>query len=166
MHSAPPPSAPARDPAQHHQRRADDLLTIRRLCQQRGLILTLARRRVLRVLIEAARPLKAYDILEVIRRTQPGAAATSIYRALEFLQAHGWVVKLNAINAWMFLSPGASKRCTFLVCETCSHVQTVHGLDTGANWMIEARITGFVPATQSIEISGQCAGCRAATGLR
>ncbi len=166
MQSAPPPSPPPRHRAVAEVTAADGMEAIRTLCQQRGHAFTATRRRVLRVLIEANAPLKAYAVLETIRQTQPNTAPTSVYRALEFLQTQGWAVRLNSISAYLYQAPGSPARCTFLVCETCSSVQVVHGAETGINWIDHARITGFVPASHSVEISGRCARCRMADSPR
>ena len=166
MHSTPPPSPPARPRVHAEPLAGDGLQTIRTLCEQRGFVFTAMRQRVLQVLADAGVPMKAYAVLEEVRRTQPNAAPTSVYRALDFLLGQGWAVRLNSINAHLYVPPGTPSRCTYLVCEECCSVQVVHGAETGVNWMDQARITGFVPASHSVEISGRCAGCRTADASR
>lgn len=160
MHATPPPTPPARLRAADAARDADDLRDVVALCQKRGLVLTALRLRVLRILMEARAPLKAYAVLEAIRQHQPSAAPTSTYRALEFLQAQGWAVKLNSINAYLFVPAGAPARQTYLVCDTCGTAQPIRGADTGESWIEEAKVAGFVPASHIVEISGRCARCR------
>lgn len=160
MHATPPPTPPARHRAAEATQDSDDLRDIVALCQKRGLVLTALRLRVLRILMEARAPLKAYAVLEAIRQHQPGAAPTSTYRALEFLQAQRWAVKLTSINGYMFVPPSAPSRLTYLVCDRCGSVQMVKGAESGSSWIEAARISGFVPASHIVEISGCCVHCR------
>lgn len=129
-------------------------------CEERGIRFTPARHRVVRTLADAQGPLKAYAILEAIRLEQPSTAPTSIYRVLEFLQAQGWAVKLNSINAFLLRPPGPAWTCTFLVCERCGSVETVHGPSLHSALMTDAHIAGFTPASKTLEISGTCSTCK------
>jgi len=161
-----PPTSPPHRPAVAALDN-ERIRTIHRLVQQRGQRLTSARLRVLHILAGAEGPLKAYAVLDEIRRTLPGTGPTAVYRAMEFLQFHGWAVKLNSINAYLFLPPGTPGNCTFLVCDTCTSVAMLRSAPLEPGWVAASRHLGFVPATHAVEISGRCAQCvsqRAAGG--
>src|SRR3546814_19506833 len=79
---------------------AAQLRTAESLCVQRGKRLTPIRRKVLEILLAQHRSVKAYELLDLIRAVQPGAAPPTVYRALDFLVDEGLVHRLDAINAW------------------------------------------------------------------
>ena len=79
-----------------------------RLPAARGLRLTPVRARVLGLVADAGKPVKAYDLLEQIRVANSadgegaGAAAPpTVYRALDFLLANGFIHKLESVNAFV-----------------------------------------------------------------
>src|SRR3546814_5787173 len=78
---------------------AAQLRTAESLCVQRGKRLTPIRRKVLEILLAQHRSAKAYELLDLIRPVQPGAAPPTVYRALDFLVDEGLVHRLDAINA-------------------------------------------------------------------
>src|SRR5690606_23423441 len=77
----------------HHVHSADAFVrAVERACTERGLRLTPIRANVLRLIADAGRPMKAYDLLERVRETK-GAGADApptVYRALDFLMANGF----------------------------------------------------------------------------
>ncbi len=162
MHSLPPP-APAPKPTTGQRaaqrRREEHVLAIIAACQQRQLQLTASRLRVLRVLAEDEAPMKAYAILDVLRRDTPNTAPPAVYRALEFLQEQGWLVRLNSINAYLLRPPGQAQACTYLVCEHCEGVASVAG-----RHLMTGDAGGFVPSNNTVEITGTCSRCRANGG--
>lgn len=132
---------------------------IQSLSVERGLRLTAARLKVLRVLAASSAPMKAYAILETLRESNPKAGPALVYRALDFLQVQGWAIKLNSINAFMLKKPGAPWSQTYLVCEQCFRVTTVDGPSLRTELVANTRISGFIPAASSLEIVGTCSGC-------
>jgi len=76
----------------HHVHDADAYVgEVERVCQQRGLRLTPIRANALRLIADAERPLKAYELLDLMKATHDAAAPPTVYRALEFLLEHGQV---------------------------------------------------------------------------
>lgn len=110
------------------------------------------------------KPVKAYDLLDQIRQERSGAAPPTVYRALDFLLEHGFIHKLESINA--FIGCGhlhgdgeAGHQPPFLICDRCA--VTVELDDTRAADVLakEARRLGFTPQAQTLEIHGLCARC-------
>ena len=133
---------------------------------RRGLRLTPLRRRVMELIVEEARPVKAYDLLDLIRQERGGAAPPTVYRALDFLLEHGFIHKLESINAFIGCDHlhGEGQRGhqpPFLICDRCA--VTVELDDTRAADVLarEARRLGFTPQAQTLEIHGVCAACSA-----
>jgi len=70
------------------------LAEVERACQARGLRLTPIRAHALRLIAQAGRPLKAYDLLDRMKQTRDAAAPPTVYRALDFLLEHGYCTSL------------------------------------------------------------------------
>ena len=134
---------------------------VERACAERELRLTPIRASVLRLVADAGRPIKAYDLLDRMRATHEGAAPPTVYRALDFLLEHGFIHKLESINAFVGCHhPGSAQHAVpFLICDRC-HAATeledeviVRALDE------RARALGFTPQAQTLEVHGVCAEC-------
>lgn len=59
------------------------------LCEQRGVRLTAQRERVYEIIVQSKRAISAYDLLDVLRETEPQAKPPTVYRALDFLLSQG-----------------------------------------------------------------------------
>ena len=77
------------------------LATAEKSCEQAGNRLTPIRRRVLELVWAGHGPVKAYDILDILRSERSSAAPPTVYRALEFLLAQGLVHKIESLNAYL-----------------------------------------------------------------
>ncbi|MFX7772357.1 transcriptional repressor, partial [Acinetobacter baumannii] len=77
------------------------MAVVERVSRERGLRLTPIRANVLKLIAEAGKPVKAYELLEWVRNGKGvGAdAPPTVYRALDFLMANGFVHKLESVNA-------------------------------------------------------------------
>lgn len=131
------------------------------VCQQRGVRLTPLRRRVLELVWQSHEPVKAYDMLEQLGREQRRAAPPTVYRALEFLQAHGFVHRIESLNA--FIGCGAPQQqhdSQFLICRGCGEVAEIDDDDIMLMLSRKARNLGFRIDNGTIEIRGLCADCR------
>jgi Fur family transcriptional regulator, zinc uptake regulator len=165
------PHAPAActDP-DHHVHDASAFVTaVERACRERGLRLTPVRARVLGLIAQAPRPLKAYDLLDLIREgnrddqdTTPGAAAPpTIYRALDFLMANGFIHKLESVNAFVACHhPSTDQHSVpFLICIRCHAAVELEDRKVVALLDERARALGFEPQAQTLEVHGLCARC-------
>jgi len=139
----------------------DALADAERLCRQRGLRLTPARRRVLEIVWRGHEPVKAYDILDELNRTGRRTTPPTVYRALDFLMEAGLVHRIDSLNAFVGCPrAGGEHTAQLLVCSRCESVTevddpTIRGvLDRGA-----AR-HGFVLEPQTVEVRGVCPRCR------
>src|SRR5919198_1183629 len=90
------------------------------LCERRGAQLTPLRREVLRLVWRGHAPVGAYDLLEALRTRKRGAAPPTVYRALDFLIAHGLVHRIETRNAFVGCEhPGEAHAGQFLLCDAC-----------------------------------------------
>ena len=95
-----------------------------RLCRRRGARLTALRRRVLELVWQSHRAVKAYDVLNQLGRAGKAAKPPTVYRALDFLMAHGLVHRVDSLNAFVGCArPGAAHSAQFLICDDCGDVR-------------------------------------------
>ena len=93
------------EPGHNHHRCTDELIArAERMCSRRGARLTAQRREVLACIAQSHAAAGAYEIID--RMTVYGArpAPITIYRALDFLLAHGLVHKIESRNAYVACS--------------------------------------------------------------
>ena len=134
---------------------------VERLCEQRGLRLTPLRANALRLIADAGRPVKAYDLLDQMKATHEAAAPPTVYRALDFLLEHGFIHKLSSINAYVGCHhPGSAQHAVpFLICDRCQSATELEDERIVELLDARARATGFVPQAQTLEVHGLCANC-------
>ena len=92
-------------PHAHHHLDHDDaqsfVRAVEHASEERGLRLTPLRKEVLELVAAAGKPVKAYDLLDQLRERHGNAAPPTVYRALDFLLEHGFIHKLESINAFV-----------------------------------------------------------------
>ena len=148
----------------HHVDSADAFVrAVERACTERGLRLTPIRASVLRLIADAGKPVKAYDLLEQVREGK-GAGADApptVYRALDFLMANGFVHKLSSVNAFVACHhpDSAAHSVPFLICDRCHSAVELEDRDIVRQLENRARELGFKPQAQTLEVHGLCADC-------
>ena len=156
------------DPHHHVHDAAGFVAAVERACNERGLRLTAIRARVLSLVAQAGRPIKAYDLLEQIRldnsREGEGAGAAApptVYRALDFLLANGFIHKLESINAFVACHhPNSAQHSVpFLICDRCHSATELEDASIVATLDAAARGLGIAPQAQTLEVHGLCAKC-------
>jgi Fur family zinc uptake transcriptional regulator len=152
------------DPHHHVHDGAAFVAEVERACDARGLRLTPIRAHALRLIAEAGRPLKAYDLLDRMKQTHAAAAPPTVYRALDFLLEHGFVHKLSSINAYVGCHhPGSEAHAVpFLICDGCQSATELEDSSIVGALEASARALGFTPRAQTLEVHGTCAACSAA----
>ena len=148
----------------HHVHDAEDFVSaVGRACNERGLRLTPIRARVLQLVADAGKPIKAYDLLERVRDGEGAGAAAppTVYRALDFLLANGFIHKLESINAFVACHhPSTAQHSVpFLICDRCHSAVELEDEVVVASLDERARALGFVPQAQTLEVHGLCAQC-------
>jgi Fur family zinc uptake transcriptional regulator len=149
----------------HHHASSDLLGRLEIACAERGLRLTELRRRVFELVADSARPVKAYDLLEKVRKQGAGPAAPpTVYRALDFLMANGFVHRLETLNAYVPCPhPEAEAHGSqFLICEQCQETMELDASGISDRLRDQARQQGFQPRRHIVEVYGLCAKCQGA----
>lgn len=154
-------TAACTDPKHHVHDGAAFVHEVERACEQRGLRLTPIRAHALRLIADAGRPMKAYDLLDRMKATHDAAAPPTIYRALDFLLEHGFIHKLASINAYVGCHhPGGAQHAVpFLICDSCQSATELEDERIVDLLESRARALGFAPQAQTLEVHGMCADC-------
>jgi len=142
---------------------AHRLSEVERACAASGLRLTPIRRRVLELLLAHHRALGAYAILERLAADGQGVQPPTVYRALDFLLAHGFVHRVERLNAYVACTrPGTRHAPALLVCRACQGVAEADGAAESGLLDSAARAAGFEMAGAVIEAEGLCPDCAGA----
>lgn len=128
---------------------------------------TAPRRMVMKKLLEASKPLKAYDIIGIREENGSPAKPPTIYRALEFLCRTGLVHKIESDSSYFVCTH--SDHCHYdthvpmvMICDKCGSVSEVHLVAVEAMINETAQKTDFQITRTLIETHGTCANCRTA----
>ena len=150
-------------PDHHVHDAAGFVAAVERACSERGLRLTEIRARVLGLVADAGKPIKAYDLLDKVREGEGAGAAAppTVYRALDFLLANGFIHKLESVNAFVACHHPSSVQHSvpFLICDRCHSAVELEDEQVVATLDAQARALGFSPQTQTLEVHGLCAEC-------
>jgi Fur family zinc uptake transcriptional regulator len=133
------------------------------VCAVRGVRLTPIRRKVLELIWESHRAVKAYDLLDRIKPLEQAAKPATVYRALDFLLEQGLVHRVESLNAFVGCCCAESQHeLLLLICNRCQQVEERPAPDVMAVLASEIQQAGFAVHRKAIEIHGLCAECAAA----
>lgn len=140
---------------------AAQLAAAETVCSSNGTQLTRLRREVLELILRAATPLTAYQILDQLKSTRKSAVPPTVYRALEFLIENRLVHRIERLGAFVPCTETdhAHTDVQFLICHGCGTVTEIedHGVSAALNAAAAAR--GFTPERAIVELDGFCATC-------
>jgi Fur family zinc uptake transcriptional regulator len=133
----------------------------RRTCIERDLKLTPVREKVLNILLESHAAIGAYDILERLAlegfRSQPPIA----YRALDFLVEHGFVHKIERLNAFIACTHSDEGHSpAFMICKQCHQVAEAMSVPISSTLGKAAKTIGFSIDKTVLEAEGMCPRCQ------
>jgi Fur family zinc uptake transcriptional regulator len=129
-------------------------------CASESLRFTPVRRAALEILLREHRAMGAYELLDRLREAGFGAQPPVAYRALDFLVAHGFVHKIERLNAFVACAhPGASHSPAFLICRQCEAVAEAQSAPERGALGVAARAIGFRIERTVVEALGVCPAC-------
>ena len=147
----------------HHHCAAEVLAQAEAKLAAQGARMTPVRRRVLEILLEQHRALGAYDVLNRLAAEGFGNQPPVAYRALEFLEAQGFVHRIRRLNAFTAcMHPGEAHAPAFLICRICSTVAEAPAGPVRAALDAAADEVGFVVERSTVEALGLCPACQEA----
>lgn len=117
--------------------------------------LTPLRERVLGMLRQNKKPMKAYDILKRLHAKPP-----TVYRTLDYLIQSGRIHKIESSNAFVICKhPNKPHYPQFAVCSECGVTEELNQPELSQaiqQWSRKTK-TSIIP--HSLEITGVCKGC-------
>jgi Fur family transcriptional regulator, zinc uptake regulator len=148
-------------PGHDHRHCTDELLgRAEVLCQRRGARFTAQRRDILCCVAESHAAAGAYEIIGRMAGRGPRPSPITVYRALDFLVAHGLVHKIESRNAYVACTHAhEGTPAALLVCEGCGAVSEVDASESAARLTKAAAAQGFRPREIIMEMSGRCGAC-------
>jgi Fur family zinc uptake transcriptional regulator len=151
-------------PQHDHSHCAQSILKhAEKVCHEKGARLTVQRREVLTCVAESHKAVGAYDIIERMAVHGPRPAPVTVYRALEFLQAHNLVHKVESRNAFVACAEHHDGAPTaLLICDICGNVSEVLERQAAEGLALAAQAQGFAVSRAVVELAGRCAHCRVA----
>ena len=128
--------------------------------------MTAPRRRVLELLLSAAEPVKAYDLIARYGLDGQAAKPPTVYRALEFLEKRGLAHRIASISAYVACTSDAlgedkGHAAAFLICDCCGAAEEV-AVQGGDAFARAAAGAGYAIERTTIEGHGRCPACRVA----
>lgn len=154
-------SDPCTDPTHHvHDARAY-VEAVEQACTTRGIRLTPMRAQVLALVAAAGKPIKAYDLLDQMKSPSGTTAPPTVYRALDFLLAQGFIHRLASVNAFISCHhPQVQHSVPFLICDQCQNATELEDVEIANRLDAQAKALGFITRAQTLEVHGICANCR------
>ncbi len=130
-------------------------------CREHKLRFTQTRRKTLSILLENHSAMGAYDVLNRLDTEGLGSKPPVAYRALAFLVEHGFVHRIEKLNAYVACShPGAVHEPAFLICVACGAVAETPVSSHSGKLAQSARRSGFHITNTVMEAEGQCPQCQ------
>jgi len=146
-----------------HNHCVDDALSkAEMICSDQNVALTPLRQKVLKLVWEEGHSsVKAYDLLEKLKKQEPSAKPTTVYRALDFLMENNLIHKLESENSYVGCNhPTRQHNCAFLICNICGDVnefcdnsKLMDVISTSIN------SKSFKPQNITLEVHGTCSNC-------
>ena len=155
-------------PHDHRQCVRHSVAALKAYCQRKNLKLTRSRQSVFALLLREHKALGAYDLLDLLRAEHISAQPPTAYRALEFLVAHGFVHRIEKLNAFIACAHigsahvNTSHRPSFLICRHCHRAAESIAPPLHKALHTDAHSHHFVIEESIIEALGICARCRCA----
>jgi Fur family zinc uptake transcriptional regulator len=132
-------------------------------CLRQGVRLTPLRQQVLDIFGERKGPLGAYAILEEMsRREGRQVAPPTVYRTLDFLLDHGFVHKIESLNAYAPCEHlEHAHHGMLLICEACGRSEEVEDEEVMRVISVNAARADFALRRVMVEAQGLCRRCAA-----
>ena len=121
---------------------------------------TQPRHDVLLVLASHGRSIGAYEVMEALSTRECEVKPPTVYRAIEFWVAHGFVHKIESKNAFIACNhTTAHPHSLIMICRVCDGVQEVALPDLPDAINATMKYHEFMTNKSVLEISGVCRRC-------
>ena len=129
-------------------------------CAENALRVTPPREHVLSIVSKSKTPMTAYDVLDALGKKLDKPKPPTAYRALEFLTLHGFVHRIESLNAYVACAEGHKHQGSqFMICDSCGRVEEVHLCHIPEGLGTKAAAKGFTLSHWNAELHGKCGTC-------
>ena len=130
------------------------------ICNKKGVKLTKLRQKVLTLILKNHGYVKAYDLLNDLKKSDASAKPPTVYRSLDFLMEHGFIHKIQSLNAFVGCShPDEHEDCYFLICKECKNIEECCSNTVKKVLTSTSGKNNFSPNQVTLEITGICQDC-------
>lgn len=132
-----------------------------KLCKQRKVRMTQQRLEVLRLLSKQNIAASAYDLLDLLRKSEPHAKPSTIYRALNFLLQQRFIHRIESTNSFILCHYFTDPLHTFafFICDKCGLITEYKTDNIKIILQHIASIIEFSILQTVIEVHGVCLQC-------
>ena len=128
--------------------------------KQHDLRITPPRLYTLEVIAGSPTPLTAYEVLDALGAKLEKPKPPTAYRALEFLSQHGFIHRIESLNAYVACGEDHHHRGSqFMICDSCGRVEEVHLCHIPKELETQAAEKGFTLSHWNAELHGRCGKC-------
>ena len=128
--------------------------------KENGQRVTQPREYVLGIIAAAEQPMTAYDVLHALGEKLDQPKPPTAYRALEFLVKHGFIHRIESLNAYIACAENHKHRGSqFMICDSCGRVEEVHLCSVPEGLSKQAGAKGFTLSHWNAELHGTCGKC-------
>ena len=130
------------------------------ICNKKGVKLTKLRKKVLTLILKNHVYVIAYDLLIDLKKIDASAKPPTVYRSLDFLMEHGFIHKIQSLNAFVSCShPEEHEDCYFLICKECKNIEECCSNKVKKVLTSTSGRNNFLPNQVTLEITGICQDC-------
>ncbi|WP_298078765.1 Fur family transcriptional regulator [uncultured Cardiobacterium sp.] len=145
---------------------ASTVAKVEQYCIKRGVRLTPIRRQVLELLLTYPNVVKAYEILDELKKQRKNAAPPTVYRALDFFVEIGVLHRAESLNGFVFCSHfDEAHTSVILNCTHCGATEELAAEEPVDILLAFCRERGFTVQDGPLVLSGECARCHAGHAL-
>ena len=113
-----------------------------------------------KIVTQSSKPITAYDVLEKMGQYIDKPKPPTAYRALDFLEEHGFVHRIESLNAYIACHENHKHYGSqFMICDDCGKVEEVHLCSLPAKLQDKVESEKFKLHHWNVELHGQCAKC-------
>ncbi|MFC0820315.1 transcriptional repressor [Moraxella marmotae] len=152
----------------YHNNPHERLQQAKTYCVERGARFTPLREEVYKLILEADKPMGAYDLISALQNSRQNSdtakktniAPPTVYRSLEFLLNEGLIHQLSSMNAYIpCCHPRDQHVAAFLICQDCKKVEECSTLPVNSVMDFAAHDAQFTVKNSVIELKGTCRDC-------